>query len=77
VAGATLVYSINAGLNNAGVRLASAGPSLDEVGVFSVCMEVPAGTATGSRQPVGIVVHTTPGVSSGDFFGNSTYIPIQ
>jgi uncharacterized protein (TIGR03437 family) len=77
VASATLVYAIDVGLNNAGVRLVSASPSPDQVGVFTVCMAVPAGTKTGPRQPVGIVVHTTPGVGSGDYFGNSTYIPIQ
>ena len=77
VANATLVYPIDVGLDNAGVRLVSAAPSQDQVGVFTVCMAVPTGTVTGSRQPVGIVVHTNPGVSKGDFFGNSTYIPIQ
>jgi uncharacterized protein (TIGR03437 family) len=77
VADATLVYPIAVGLNNAGVRLVSAAPSPYQVGVFTVCMAVPAGTATGPRQPVGIVVYTTPGVSSGNYFGNSTYIPIQ
>ena len=77
VADATLVYPIDVGLNNAGVRLVSASPSPYQVGVFTVCMEVPAGITTGPRQPFGIVVHTSPGVSSGDYFGNSTYIPIQ
>ncbi len=77
VASATLVYAIDVGLNNAGVRLVSASPSPDQVGVFTVCLAVPPGTTAGPRQPVGIVVHTTPGVGSGDYFGNSTYIPIQ
>jgi uncharacterized protein (TIGR03437 family) len=77
VADATLVYPIAVGLNNAGVRLVSATPSPYQVGVFTVCMDVPAGTTKGPRQPVGIVVYTTPGASSGDYFGNSTYIPIQ
>lgn len=74
---ATLNYSIDLGLDNAGVPVVSANPLAETVGVYLLCMEAPRSVVGGASQPVGLVVHTTPGNSAGDFFAPGTSLPIQ
>lgn len=73
VAGQLVLDPLDTGLNNAGVRMVSAVYQPGSVGVFQVCMQVPADAAPGPRVPVGLIVHDP----AGDFFGQSTYVPIQ
>src|SRR5262249_46773223 len=54
--GQNVTTSLIVGINNAGVPLISAQYVPGLVGVYSVTMQVPANTATGPYQPVGLIV---------------------
>lgn len=65
--------TVIAGVNNAGVRLLSAEAVPGLTGVFSVALEIPADTAAGSNQPLGLAVT---GPDGQPVFANSAGIPI-
>jgi uncharacterized protein (TIGR03437 family) len=74
IPGQTVVAPLAVGLNNGGVVLVSATYLEGMVGVDFVCMQVPAGTATGSRQPVGLAAYDP---SGNTYYAQGSYIPIQ
>ena len=65
---------LDIGINNAGIRLVSATYVPGIVGVYEVCFQIPAGTAMGSLQPIGLIAHDSVGNS---IFAQGTFIPIQ
>jgi uncharacterized protein (TIGR03437 family) len=74
VEGQMVLAPIDVGVNNAGVRLASATYSTGRIGVYQVCLEIPMDTATGPSQPIGLIIHDASGNS---VFAQGTSIPIQ
>ncbi|HLJ47759.1 MAG TPA: Ig-like domain-containing protein [Bryobacteraceae bacterium] len=62
------------GINNGGANLVSAQTVTGQVGVYIIAMQLPADTATGPSQPVGLVALDAAGNS---YFAASTFIPIQ
>jgi uncharacterized protein (TIGR03437 family) len=73
VAGQSLLARFDVGINNAGVRVVSSQYLPGTVGVYEICFQVPSDAATGATRPLGLVIHD----SSGDFFAQSTNIPVQ
>lgn len=69
-----IVATMIVGLNNGGVPLVSAVYAPGSIGVYVVTIHVPANTATGPYQPVGIVAQDS---ENKNHFAQSTYIPIQ
>ncbi|HYO80189.1 MAG TPA: Ig-like domain-containing protein [Bryobacteraceae bacterium] len=73
VAGQAVSASLIGGINNAGTRVVSAELLPGSIGVYVVTLEIPADTATGQNQPIGLGVVGTGG---NGVFANSTFIPI-
>jgi uncharacterized protein (TIGR03437 family) len=70
----SVAASVIVGINNAGVRLVSAETMPGAVGIYIVALEIPADTAAGPKQPVGLGIAKPDGQIE---FSNGTFIPIQ
>ena len=70
----SVAASVIVGINNAGVRLVSAETMPGAVGIYIVALEIPADTAAGPNQPVGLGIAKPDGQIE---FSNGTFIPIQ
>lgn len=69
----SIAASVIAGVNNAGVRLVSAEAMEGAVGIYIITLEVPADTATGTNQPIGVAATGADGQA---VFANSVSVPI-
>ncbi|MBC7924038.1 MAG: Ig-like domain-containing protein [Bryobacteraceae bacterium] len=74
VAGQRVASSLIVGVNNAGARLVSAELLPGATGLYVVALEIPADTATGPAQPIGLAAIRPDG---GAEFSNGTALPIQ
>jgi uncharacterized protein (TIGR03437 family) len=73
-AGQAVTATVVTGLNNKGVPHTTVDYAPGLVGVYIVGIEVPATTATGPAQPIGLILVDS---SGNKYFSNSTVIPIQ
>lgn len=62
------------GLNNGGVPLISAVYGQGQIGVYVIELQVPADTATGPYQPVGVIAYDA---TNTPYFAQPSYIPIE
>ena len=74
VPGQTVLAPMVAGLNDAGVQIASAEYLQGAIGIYVIAIEIPMTTAAGPAQPLGFGVQ---GADGNMVFANDTQIPIR